>query len=48
MMQDWLADRNLDRKALDALTRNALQYQHYMEWQTGQGTWQAAGDMGGG
>ncbi len=37
MMQDWLAERNLDRKALDALTRNALQYQQYIDWQDSQG-----------
>lgn len=41
MMQDWLAERKLDRKALDALTRNAQQYQQYMEWQAGQGKWEA-------
>lgn len=37
MMQDWLSERGLDRKALDALTRNALQYQAYVEYQAGQG-----------
>ena len=37
VMQDWLAERKLDRKTLDALTRNALQYAQYQEWAAAQG-----------
>lgn len=39
VMQDWLAERQLDRKALDALSRNVAQLLAWEEYVALQGAW---------
>lgn len=36
MMQDWLAERGLDRALLATLQANTLQYEAYEAWEAGQ------------
>ena len=48
MMQDWLADRELDRKALEGLARNAAQLKAWEDYTRHQGRWMGVVGWGAG
>jgi hypothetical protein len=38
-MQDWLAERQLDRRVLETLARNAAEVEEWREHEAAQGAW---------